>query len=197
MKFCRFIVEPYSGGVFPFLGSCAVFPAAQTGICTLVVLHSEREGFAVDKLLPAFVDTRCCFHKQRTAMGISNLRCAMARSEMVNDTVNQDIRRSCKSWYKSIEEGWYAKYKEEDNKDRPRTREGRVWADKSVHLAFGHCLLLLWCLSKKFLLFQYDCLSVEVRGSDCLKVVGRKCRQVVRLSCRSSLGSGWMMGRVS
>lgn len=59
----RFIVEPCSGRVFPFLGSGAAFPVAQTSIGTLIVFSSECEGFTVDKLLLAFVDTGCCVHE--------------------------------------------------------------------------------------------------------------------------------------
>lgn len=97
-----------SCGVFPLSGSVATLPVTQACVGTFVVLECQCEGLSVDELFSALFDARSCFHEERTALGVSNLCCAVAFSEVVNKAFNQGVRRLCESWDQLIEEDRYA-----------------------------------------------------------------------------------------
>lgn len=77
--------------MLPFLASVAALPITQAFVGAFIILERQRECLSVDELLSAFFNAWSRFHKQRTALGVSDFGRAVVLLEVINDAVNQGI----------------------------------------------------------------------------------------------------------
>lgn len=120
----HFIIAPSSCGVISLSNAVATLPVAQAGVGTFVVFECKGESLSVDELFPALFNARSRFHEESTTLGVTDLCCTVALSEVIDNAFNDGIRRQCEGRDKVIEEYRYAEDKEDGDEDRSRAGSG-------------------------------------------------------------------------